>query len=171
MPDDNSGKPSKAAGPAVKGESANMDHERLKQLVSAYLDGELGQEEREIVERHLEECSECRQAYREMGELGGVMGKMALREPPKEVWKVYTESVYNRLERGIGWILVSIGAMILLFYAGYDALKGLILDPSVPLILKGGILCGLGGVVILLVSLIRERVFVNKRERYKEIDK
>ena len=106
-----------------------------------------------------------------MSELGEAMGKMTLREPPKEVWKVYTESVYSRLERGIGWILVSIGAMILLFFAGYHALKGLILDPGVPLILKGGILCGLGGVVVLLVSLIRERIFVDKRERYKEIEK
>jgi predicted anti-sigma-YlaC factor YlaD len=148
-----------------------MDHEKLKELVSSYLDGELGQEEREIVERHLEECSECRQACQEMGELGEVMGKMTFREPPKEVWKVYTESVYNRLERGIGWILVSIGAMIILFFAGYQALKGIVLDPGLPLVVKGGILCGLGGVVVLLVSLIRERLFVNKRERYKEIEK
>jgi predicted anti-sigma-YlaC factor YlaD len=148
-----------------------MDHEKLKELVSSYYDGELADEERELVERHLEECSECRQAYREMGELREVMGKMAVNEPPKEVWKMYTESVYNRLERGIGWILVSIGAMIVLFFTGYHALKGLILDPGVPFIVKGGILCGLAGVIVLLVSLIRERVFVNKRERYKEIEK
>jgi predicted anti-sigma-YlaC factor YlaD len=148
-----------------------MDHEMLKKLVSSYLDGELAQEELEIVARHLEECSECRQAYREMGELGEVMAKVTIKEPPKEVWKMYTESVYNRLERGIGWILVSIGAMILLFFTGYQMLKGIILDPGLPLIVKGGILCGLGGVVVLLVSLIRERLFVNKRERYKEVEK
>ena len=34
----------------MKGESEIMDHEKLKELVSSYLDGELGQEEREIVE-------------------------------------------------------------------------------------------------------------------------
>ena len=148
-----------------------MDHEKLKELVSSYLDGELGQEERELVERHLEECPECRQAHREMSELGEVMGTMAIKDPPKEVWRMYTESVYNRLERGIGWILLSIGAMIVLFFTGYQALKGLILDPGVPLIMKGGILCGLAGVAVLLVSLVRERLFVNKRERYKEIEK
>lgn len=148
-----------------------MDHEKMKELVSSYLDGELGQEEREMVEKHLRECSECRQAHREMGKLGEVMAKMIIKDPPKEVWKIYTESVYNRLERGIGWMLVSLGAMILLFFAGYQALKGLILDPSVPLIIKAGMLCGLAGVIVLLVSLIRERLFVNKRERYKEIEK
>jgi predicted anti-sigma-YlaC factor YlaD len=148
-----------------------MDHEKLKHLVSSYLDGELSREEREVVERHLEECSECRQAYREMRELGEVMARMTMKEPPKEVWKVYTESVYNRLERGIGWILVSIGAMIILFFAGYHVLKGLIMDPGIPILVKAGIFCGLGGVVVLLVSLVRERLFVNKRERYKEIEK
>lgn len=148
-----------------------MDHEKLKELVSSYLDGELGPEEREMVEKHLEECPECRRACREMSELGEVMGKMTVKEPPKEVWKMYTESVYNRLERGIGWILLSIGAMILLFFAGYHAVKGVILDPGLPLIIKGAILCGLAGVVVLLVSLVRERLFVNKRERYKEIEK
>lgn len=148
-----------------------MDHEKLKELVSSYLDGELGQDEQALVRRHLEECPECRQVYREMNELGEVMGKMTMKEPPKEVWKMYTESVYNRLERGIGWMLASIGAMIVLFFTGYQALKGLILDPGVPLIIKAGILCGLAGVVVLLVSLIRERLFVNKRERYKEIEK
>jgi predicted anti-sigma-YlaC factor YlaD len=148
-----------------------MDHEKLKELVSSYLDGELGREERELVEKHFRECPECKQAYRDMGRLGEVMEKMTIKEPPKEVWKMYTESVYNRLERGIGWILVSIGAMILLFFTGYQALKGLILDPSLPLIIKAAIICGLAGVIVLLVSLVRERLFVNKRERYKEIEK
>ena len=148
-----------------------MDHEKLKELVSSYLDGELTQEEREMVERHLEECAECRLSVRATDDLGEVMAKMKLKEPPKEVWKVYTESVYNRLERGIGWILVSIGAMVILFFAGYNMLKGLIHDPGTPVVLKIGILCGMGGVVVLLVSLIRERLFVNKRERYKEIEK
>jgi predicted anti-sigma-YlaC factor YlaD len=148
-----------------------MDHEKLKELVSSYLDGELTQEEREMVENHLEECAECRRSIREVEELGEVMAKMKLKEPPKEVWKVYTESVYNRLERGIGWILVSIGAMVVLFFTGYNMLKGLITDPSIPIVVKFGILCGMGGVVVLLVSLVRERLFVNKRERYKEIEK
>jgi predicted anti-sigma-YlaC factor YlaD len=155
----------------VKRERDSMDHEKLKELVSSYLDGELTQEEREVVRRHLEECSACRDAYREMSDLGEVMAKMTLKEPPKEVWKVYTEAVYNRLERGIGWILLSIGAMIVLFFTGYNMLEGLIRDPSIPLVVKAGILCGVGGVAVLLVSLIRERLFVNRRERYKEIEK
>jgi len=84
---------------------------------------------------------------------------------------MYWTSVYNRLERGIGWILFSIGAIILLFFGGYKLVEGIIQDASVPLILKIGILSVLGGLVVLLVSLLREQLFVRKRERYREIEK
>jgi hypothetical protein len=87
------------------------------------------------------------------------------------VWEIYWTSVYNRLERRIGWILLSLGVMILLFFGGYKAIEGIIQDPTTPLILKVGILVLLGGLVVLLVSIIRERIFVRKRERYKEVKK
>ncbi len=96
---------------------------------------------------------------------------MELKKPSKEAWKLYWASVYNRLERRIGWILLSIGAMIILFFGGYKMVEGIIQDPSTPLLLKAGILVFLGGIVVLLVSLIREQLFVRKRERYKEVEK
>jgi len=37
-----------------------------------------------------------------------------------------------RLERRIGWILLSIGAMIALFFGGYKMVAGIIQDPSTP---------------------------------------
>ena len=96
---------------------------------------------------------------------------MQFRKPYKEVWEIYWGAVYNRLERRIGWILLSIGGMILLFFGGYKAVEGIIQDSSLPLILKIGILAVLGGAVVLLVSLLREQIFVQKRERYKEVEK
>ncbi len=36
---------------------------------------------------------------------------------------------------------------------------------------KVGILVFLAGIVILLVSIIRERIFIRRRERYKEVEK
>jgi len=148
-----------------------MEHQEIKKLVSSYHDGELNEEQKGIVEKHLEQCSECRKEFEEMAKFKEVMSKMKLKKPNKEVWKLYSASVYNRLERRIGWMLFSIGAMILLFYGGYKAVEGLINDPSTPLILKLGIMTVLGGVVILLVSMVRERFFVRNRERYKEVEK
>jgi len=148
-----------------------MDHQKIKELISSFYDGELDEEQKKLVKNHLQECSECRKEFEEMGRFEEVMSQMALKKPPKEAWQMYWTSVYNRLERGIGWILFSIGAIILLFFGGYKLVEGIIQDASVPLILKIGILSVLGGLVVLLVSLLREQLFVRKRERYKEIEK
>jgi predicted anti-sigma-YlaC factor YlaD len=148
-----------------------MDHLKIKELISFYHEGELSAEEKRMVEDHLEQCAECRKEFAEMSEFEEVMEKMQLKKPKKEVWEVYWSAIYNRLERKIGWILLSIGAMILLFFGGYKAIEGIIQDPSLSFLLKVGILAVLGGVVVLLVSLLREQIFVHKRERYKEVEK
>jgi predicted anti-sigma-YlaC factor YlaD len=148
-----------------------MDHQKINELISSYHDGELSKKEEQMLEKHLRQCAECRREFEEMGKFEEVMGKMQMKKPRKEIWEVYWNMVYNRLERRIGWILLSIGGMILLFFGGYKAVEGIIQDTSTPLLLKVGILAALGGVVVLLVSLLREQLFVHKRERYKEVEK
>jgi predicted anti-sigma-YlaC factor YlaD len=152
------------------GETA-MDHEKIRELLSSYLDGELDEKEKHIVEKHLETCPQCRKELEELERFEEVMDKMELKEPKKEVWQVYWKSIYNRLERRIGWILLSIGGMILLFFGGYKLVEGIIIDSTTPLLLKAGILFLLGGLVVLLVSLLREQLYVRRRERYKEVEK
>lgn len=148
-----------------------MDHQKIKELISYYHDGELDGEQKEIVDDHLKHCAECQREFEEMKEFEEVMGKMEFKKPSDEVWQIYWGSVYNRLERRIGWIFLSIGAMILLFFGSYKMVEGIIQDSTTPLILKVGILSAIGGIVVLLVSVARERFFVRKRERYKEVEK
>lgn len=148
-----------------------MDHQQLKELISSYHDGGLSTEQKRSVEEHLQTCAECRKEWEEMKKLEEAMKTMELKKPNPEVWKVYTKSVYNRLERRIGWILFSVGAMILLFLGGYKMVESIIQDATIPLLLKVGILALMGGSVVLLVSVLRERLFVRQRERYKEVEK
>ncbi len=148
-----------------------MEHEKIKELISSYHDGVLSADQKKLVEEHIQECDSCRKELEEMDKFEEVMDKMELKKPPKEVWQVYWSSIYNRLERRIGWILLSIGAIIVLFYGGYKAIEGIIQDSSIPVILKVGILGLLAGLVVLLVSIGRERIFVRQRERYKEVEK
>ncbi len=148
-----------------------MDHQHLKELISSYHDGGLSSEQKRLVEAHIQTCAECRKEWEAMKKLEGAMKKMELKKPNPEVWKVYGTSVYNRLERRIGWILFSLGAMILLFFGGYKMVESIIQDATAPVLLKVGILAILGGFVVLLVSVLRERLFVRRRERYKEVEK
>lgn len=148
-----------------------MDHNKIKELISSLIDNELDEEQKNIVEEHLRSCPECQREFHELKKLEEVMNIMELKEPKKEVWQTYWMSVYNRLERRIGWILLSIGGMILLFFGGYKVVEGIINDSSTPLLMKAGILSLLGGMAVLLVSLLREQLFVRRRERYKEVEK
>lgn len=143
----------------------------MKELIAAFFDGELDAAGKKKVEEHLESCAECRRLHEEMSRFEGVMSQMELQKPVRDTWKYYWDSVYNRLERRAGWILFSIGVMILLFFGGYKAIEGVIKDSGTPLLLKIGILSVLGGAVVLLVSISREQIFVRKRERYKEVEK
>jgi len=149
----------------------NDDHKKIKELIAASFDGEMNAEEKRMVAEHIESCVSCRKAYEEMIRFEEVMNKMELQKPSRDTWKYYWDSIYNRLERRIGWILFSVGVMILLFFGGYKGIEGLIQDPGTPLLLKVGILTILSGIVILLVSIFREQIFVRKRERYKEVEK
>jgi len=110
----------------------NNDHKKIKELIAASFDGELDAAGRSIVEEHIKSCAQCRRVYEEMSRFEEVMNQMELQKPSRDTWKYYWDSVYNRLERRAGWILFSIGVMILLFFGGYKGLEGLIADPGIP---------------------------------------
>jgi hypothetical protein len=96
---------------------------------------------------------------------------MALRKPPEEVWSSYWTSVYNRAERGLGWILASVGAIVLLSYGLWKAFWGIVEDTGMPSFLKLAILAVIVGGAVLLVSVVREKLFTRTRDPYKEVQR
>lgn len=149
----------------------NSEHTKIKALLLPYLEGKLGEEERKMVEEHLKVCKECREEIEKYENIEEGLKMMKLKQPSEEVWDNYWSSVYNRLERKIGWIFFSIGAIILLFFGVYQLIDELIKDPTTPLIVKIGILLLSFGGVVLFVSILREQLFSKKRERYEEVEK
>ena len=149
----------------------SKNHKEIKTLIAAYLDGELEEKEKKRVEAHLSQCAQCREEYEELNQLEEVLNKMQLKKPSREVWEVYWSSVYNRLERKIGWIFLSIGLIILIGMGVYPAMAGFINNPETPLLLKVGVMSLIGGGIIIFVSILREQLFCRKRERYKEVIK
>ena len=146
------------------------NHHYYKRLLMGLLDGELPSKEEKNLRLHVKECKECRGELEEFNKMEGVIEKMKYKEPPDEAWEKYWSKVYNRLERGLSWILISIGAMILLFYGGFKAVESLVKDPTLAVFLKVAILVLLAGLVILFVSVVRERIFTYKKDKYaKEV--
>jgi hypothetical protein len=74
--------------------------------------------------------------------------------------KKYRASLYDRLERSIGWFLFFVGIIILLIYGSFKTVNCIVKDSSITLLQKIGILGIIGGIVILMVSLIKEQLFI-----------
>jgi anti-sigma factor RsiW len=137
--------------------------------VSAYLDEELGPEERRAFEEELARDPRLHEEVRAMLEMKNLIGGMRLRELPDGAWDSYRERTYNRLERRVGWILLSIGAMVLVGYGLYELVVFLVSNAELAWWIRAAIGAACAGLAVLLVSVIRERIFVWKRDPYKEV--
>ena len=143
-----------------------QDH---KDLMMAYLDDELNDEQKRAFEEHLASCPDCAKDTAEFKRLKEMTDCVAFVEPEDRVWNEYWSHVYNRLERGAGWILFSVAAIALLMFGGFELIETIIEDPAVSVLLKAGLLALLGGLAILFVSVLRERVYFWSRDRYKDV--
>jgi predicted anti-sigma-YlaC factor YlaD len=148
-----------------------MRCEEFEVLISGLLDGELDSSQEEKLREHLQVCEKCKRRHQELLRLKEVTDSVRFKDLPEEVWAAYWGNVYRRLERGLGWILFSVGAIILIAFGLYQGLSQFFADPEVSLLVKIGV-GGLGfGLIILLVSVIRERIFAYRRDRYREVQR
>jgi anti-sigma factor RsiW len=138
-------------------------------LMMAYLDDELDDRQRKAFEDHVASCHGCAEELAQFQQLKTLTDRVAMAEPEDRIWQQYWGNVYNRIERGLGWTISSIAAILLLVYGGWTALEVVIKDPAVCLFLKVTLLALIAGVAILFMSVLRERCYFWKRERYKDV--
>jgi anti-sigma factor RsiW len=145
--------------------------ERVRELLMGALDGELTQEARAELERLLASEPLLQEEWKRLSRVKEVTESMKLRKPPEETWDGYWNSVYSRLERSIAWILVSIAAIVLISYGGWHGVQDLLADAELPWYIKGSVLAGIVGLAMLLVSVVRHRIFVSRSDPYKDIQR
>jgi len=150
---------------------SGADHERMRRLMMAALDAEISDEDRRELERGLVQDEALRREWESMSRVKEVTAEIGFREPPEEVWGRYWTSVYNRAERGLGWVLVSVGAIVLLGYGVWRSVSSLLENSAVPWPIKLAIFAVGLGLVVLAVSVAREKFFSWRRDPYKEIER
>ncbi len=146
-----------------------MTCHNYKNLMMGYLDNELELDQKKAFEEHLASCPECKVELEEFKRLKQITDEVSLVEPEDKIWEQYWSGIYNRIERGVGWILFSLAAILLLIYGGFKAIEEIIKDPTVDIILKAGLLVLIAGLAILLVSVLREKLYFRKKDRYKDV--
>jgi len=143
--------------------------DRYQILLNKALDGMLNSEEKIEFEKILATSKEYQQEWQSLKKIKEITKDMKFKNLPDEIWDKYWLGIYARLERGIAWILISIGAIILLIYGGFKAVESIITDPTLEWFIKAGIIAIITGISILLVSIVREKLKVSKTDKYKEI--
>ena len=129
------------------------------------LDGEMSAEEKAEYESHVGDCEACRAELASLGRVVELTNELKLRIPDDEFWDGYWESVYRRSERSAGFFLVISGIMAVLLYGiiravsspGFLSYEGI----SVTVILVG--------LVVIFVSVARERYHESKNDPYKGV--
>ena len=149
----------------------DLSCEDISIKIMALIDGELAQNEIEYIKSHLAKCKQCKEKYNSLTKIKEKVQEMKFKKLPEMYWDEYWQHVYNKIERGISWILISIGAIILLSYALWNMIKDTIADQELNIITKFAIFFLLIGGVILLISIIREKLMVRKVDKYRKVER
>jgi len=145
------------------------DRARFQNLLMKAVDGELNTEEEQLFKYFIDSFEDCKNEWQEFSKLNKLTGGIQMKLPDQEKWEQYWSHVYNRLERRIGWILFSIGLIILISTGGFYAIQGFLANPDIPVPEKIGLSAFFLGSAILIVSVLREKFTLKKTDKYKDI--
>ena len=74
------------------------------------------------------------------------------------------------MSRWIGFLIaILIGALILIGYGSIEAVNQFFKDSQTPVLIKIGTVAFVFGIFVLLFSVIREKFFTSKHDKYKEV--
>jgi predicted anti-sigma-YlaC factor YlaD len=146
-----------------------MPDDAFKPLLMGFLDEELTETEVLRMTDHLKECASCAAELEEFRRLKEVTQNMRVITPDDKYWEQYWSSIYNRIERRVGWILVSLGAILLTSYGIYYLISRLLLRGDIPMVVRIGVMALVVGFCTLLISGLRERIAFSKADKYERI--
>jgi hypothetical protein len=129
------------------------------------LDSEMDDAERTEYEIHVRDCTTCTSELASMGRIVDLTDELKLRTPDDEFWEGYWESVYRRSERSIGFFFVITGVLMVLFYGLFKAVT----SPRLLTYEGISITVILVGLVVIFVSVARERFHESRNDPYKGV--
>ena len=135
-------------------------------LLSGYLDGSLTQAQAQRVRLHVEDCAACRREVAELAALRESTMGTRFRVPPEEDWPELPRTRASWWTRGAGWTAVVAWLVVVAGVALYRFLS----ETGDPLEIF--IVLGLpGGVALLFLSVLLDRVRDLRTDRYRGIQR
>ena len=146
-----------------------MKCEKYRKLMMGYLDNELSEKEVQLLREHLMICDECRSELHRFQTVKGLADTLNILTPEDKFWDGYWAGIYNRMERGLGWLFMSVGILFLFSGVLLGLFRDVIFNPGEPVWLRLGLPVMLLGLAALLTSVVRERFRAYKIERYRDV--
>jgi ferric-dicitrate binding protein FerR (iron transport regulator) len=149
-----------------------MIDDRTLALIMAVLDDEHSPEELKELEHLAATSPEVLTEWTRQQRVKEATSTMTWKDPSAETWDRYWMSVYNKTERKIAWLLMLGGAFVLVAWGLWEAvphlLRDLFADSSTPVAVRIAVVAVGLGVLLLLVSVIREQITTNKKSPYSK---
>jgi|GEM_PF-303388 len=135
------------------------------ELISGYIDGELTQQEAQKVSLMIETNSEYKKLHDELMMMRHQVQSLSLQEQELEhLDKLFQEPV-AKTSRIIGFVLTGLSALIIVGFTLFQIL----INPEIGSLEKA-LVCGLGGGgLLLLFSVLRQRMISLKKDKYNRV--
>lgn len=143
--------------------------EEYEFLMMRHFDEEISEADEGRLREHLETCQRCQTRFAEYGKIVAAASGATLPEVPEEEWEVYWTGVYNRIERGFAWTVISVALGVLLAFGLVKLAIVLVQAENLPVWVKLAIAALAGGVTLLFISVVREKVFLGKKDKYRGV--
>jgi len=141
--------------------------ETYQGLLMGLIDGELEPEEAQRVNAHLHRCAGCREEHKQLRQSGKKLESVSFVEPRDEVLNALWKQPYSRFTRNSSLLLILAGYLVLILFGVYEFLQ----DKSETMLPKVATVAVCVGFVILLISVVRERLRTYKTDPYKEVER
>ena len=149
----------------------DRDLDRAHELMMAVLDGEGTAADQQELDAALGREPQLQVEWDRLRRVKEVTMTFGIAQPPEEVWDRFQRSVGHRTERNIAWFLIAAGMAIL----GAAALWAWIekwIATELPWLIKAASGALLLGFALLIVSILRERWYLHRRDPYsKEVSR
>ena len=141
--------------------------EHVGEMLSGYIDGELTQQARQRVRLHCESCATCRQELATLEAMRERVAKATLSDIDRDTWRENMDDNAVKTTRGAGWLLLIGGALLGGAFLGYELFSSASELSIFEKVVFGGIY---GGLLLLFISVLRQRLIERKTDKYKDVE-
>lgn len=139
--------------------------DKTQELISGYIDHELNQQDRQRVRVHIESCDQCRAVYEDLLVIKQELGNLQYPECEEaQLDKIIREPVAKGMVI-VGWFILVIGFVGFMVWQLFTFYT----EPGIPTWAKIGVFLIEAGVLLLLGSVLRQRIIALKTDKYKNV--